>query len=343
MDPLFLAIIFLPLIIVLWLGNMADRQRERGQSGAGFAAVAYGLTVFFYVVVLLGGIILQLAGIATRGMDSASPSETIFTPELLARLGPALWPPMLLGLALLLPPVRRLLARFIPIDPASTVHALALSFIALVIVNLSSTLAVGLGNLAAGAEAAAQEETAQQAITYFWWQSLLFFVSGLVGVGWLSRRTLRQTLQRLAIVRPTGRQAALGFVVGAAMVPLALGIFAAAGAAGLSPDENVEKLTQALLGGLTRSAFGVITIGLSAALGEETIFRGALQPRFGFLLTALLFTLVHSNYGLSLTTALVLILALILGYIRRRTNTTTTMIVHATYNILSTVASYLGF
>jgi len=77
----------------------------------------------------------------------------------------------------------------------------------------------------------------------------------------------------------------------------------------------VEALTEQLLGPLFSSLWGVATLGLAAALGEETLFRGALQPRFGLWATALIFALVHSNYGISLSTVVVFILGIVLGLI----------------------------
>jgi len=85
-----------------------------------------------------------------------------------------------------------------------------------------------------------------------------------------------------------------------------------------------------------------LTLGLAAALGEETIFRGALQPRFGLILTSLLFAIVHSNYGLSISTLVVFLLGIVLGLVRIRHNTSTSMIVHAIYNITLGLLAYLS-
>ena len=84
------------------------------------------------------------------------------------------------------------------------------------------------------------------------------------------------------------------------------------------------------------------TLGLAAALGEELVFRGAMQPRFGLLLTAILFALLHSNYGITLSTAVVLILGLVLGWQRIRYNTSSAMITHATYNITLGLMAFLN-
>jgi membrane protease YdiL (CAAX protease family) len=74
-----------------------------------------------------------------------------------------------------------------------------------------------------------------------------------------------------------------------------------------------------------------------AALGEETLFRGALQPRFRPLLTALIFTVGHVQYTLSPALLEILAIGLVLGWLRERTNTTTCMVVHAGYNLFDTL------
>jgi membrane protease YdiL (CAAX protease family) len=50
--------------------------------------------------------------------------------------------------------------------------------------------------------------------------------------------------------------------------------------------------------------------------------------------TAVLFTSIHTQYGLSLDALSVLVIAVGLGLIRKYTNTTTSSISHVTYNLL---------
>ena len=87
-----------------------------------------------------------------------------------------------------------------------------------------------------------------------------------------------------------------------------------------------------MIGPLFESPLGILSLGLAAAIGEEALFRGAAQPRLGLLLTAALFALLHSNYGISLSTGIVFGLGLLLGWLRIRYNTTTAIITHALYN-----------
>lgn len=77
----------------------------------------------------------------------------------------------------------------------------------------------------------------------------------------------------------------------------------------------------------------VLVLGVSAGVGEEIAMRGALQPRLGLVLTSLLFAALHVQYtwfGI-LTVALI---GLLLGIIRQRTNTTTAIVVHGSYDVL---------
>jgi membrane protease YdiL (CAAX protease family) len=222
------------------------------------------------------------------------------------------------------------------------VHAVALSFPALIVVNLWFTLSFGLGNLASIAQAGAAQGQPAVTLPGVWFQEVMLAVMGLIGVGWLSRRSLAETLQRLGIVAPSARQVARGFGLGLLMVPIVLAIEYAGSRLGIGVSNDVQRLSEQLTGPLGQSIAGILTLGLAAGLGEETIFRGALQPRFGLLLTALLFALLHSTYGLSLSTVVVFLLGLVLGLVRIRANTTRSMVVHATYNMTLGLLTYLG-
>lgn len=99
--------------------------------------------------------------------------------------------------------------------------------------------------------------------------------------------------------------------------------------------------SHALAGDITTNLFGELTgplaalaVGLSAGIGEELLFRGALQPRFGIVLTSLLFAVGHAHYGLSPAMAEVFVVGLVLGLVRRRINTTACIAIHAGYNFL---------
>ena len=241
--------------------------------------------------------------------------------------------PSILGIAFLLKPVRQLFARFTALDPDNPVHTVALSMTMLVLINLAFTLGVGLGNLSAQlAQQADESGTAPISLAALWVQAGMFVLMALIGVGWLSRLSGAEALARLGIVRPTLRQIAIGVAIAFVLVPVVMVIEAISSWLGLGVSQDIESLTEQLLGPIFSSPIGVLSIGIAAAIGEEPIFRGAAQPRFGLVLTAVLFALLHSNYGISVATLVVFLLGLVLGFIRIRYNTTTAMVTHAVYN-----------
>ena len=342
-EVIFLTVTFIPLILTLWLANLADREWEKPRPI--FAILTYLLLGLFWGLLFSGGALSALAGtlffLFPDLSAGAPPLGDVPASSFLLKIGLALWLPALAGLLLPTPPARRLLARVIPIDPGRMVHAVALSFSMLVAVNLWLTLAIGLDTLVEEL-AAGPEMTTATVMSVTWVQDVLMALMALVGVGWLTRRGWRESLQRLGLAWPTWRQALLAAGLGAALVGLLLGVEHLLNLVGISFDEDVSELTEQLVGPLMTSVPGILTLGLAAALGEEMIFRGALQPRFGVLLTAILFALLHSNYGVTLSTAVVLVLGLVLGWLRLRSNTTIAMITHATYNIILGALAYYG-
>ncbi len=338
--------IIAPLMLILMIANLAERNRGREQNSDGWRILAYLLSAGVMGLVLLAGAATLLFTQVAAAQPSAL-GETMGVSPLAMAANPGLlgWGMVaagIVGLILLLPAVRRLLARALPIDAESTVHAVALSFTMLVVVNMLSTVGIGLeqvSEMLTESQAAGEEILTTAAI---WAQQLLFAALGFVGVGWPVRRGIGATLERLGLVVPTVRQVLLG--VGLAPVLVAMVMLAQAVAAlmGGGFNADVENLSEQLLGGIVSTPWGVLTLGLAAAVGEETLMRGAAQPRFGLLLTAFLFALLHSQYGITFSTWAVFGVGLVLGYIRQRHNTTTSMVTHATYNILLGLMAYLS-
>lgn len=342
--------LFAPLIFILVLANLAETRRQQGEPYQGWAVTSYIILGLFYALAIFGGLAFNLLDLLMQRqptlLDQLGLQQGADNPLLqfdsLALLGFGLWVPSLVGILLLLPPARRLLARFIPIDAASPVHAVALSLSVLVIMQLLFTMGMGLNNLA---DMLAEQEAAgvtTNTMLGLWVQQFMTAVFAFFGVGWLIRRDWSATMQRLGLVVPTLGNVVLGIVLGLGMVPVVMGVEQLSAQFNIGSDPGVQKLTEQLLGPLFTTPFGIITLGASAALGEETLFRGAVQPRFGFILTALLFALVHSNYGISMSTLIVFLLGLVLGIVRMRVNTTTTMIIHMVYNMSLGLLAYLG-
>jgi membrane protease YdiL (CAAX protease family) len=346
MDIVSTILLFLPILLILWLANLSYRRRIEGdaKNERTLKMLSFGLLFLFYAVLMLLGLMLMGLGLLMALAPEAMAAAPVagFQPDRIPWMGAALLVPSLVGLLLLTRPARRLFARFTPIDPAHPVHAIALSLTGLVLINLFFTVAVGLENLADALQQSTQGQPVSSPAPALWAQAIMLILMGLIGVGWLSRRSFSASLIRLGIVAPTIPQAAIGLVAGIGMVPLVIAAEALASQLGLGATEGVERLTEQLIGPLTMSIPGILTLGLAAALGEETVFRGALQPRFGLVLTTLLFALLHSQYGFSFSTLAVFVVGLVLGVIRMKANTSTAMITHAVYNMSLGLISFLG-
>ena len=328
MEVLNIVFLILPLVLIMWLANYAERLRVAEQPNLGPRFFAYGLVVSLYLSALLFAALMSLAAFALQanpdlpdalGAQAGLGSISVESPLWLS-LGTFI--PAVLGLLLLTPPLRRLASRVLPLDPASPVHAVALSLTMLVFVAMGVTLGIGLGTLTAQLTEQMEAGAGQPLpLGALWAQTAMFVLLALVGVGWGTRRSFGAAL---------------------AMVPVVLVMESLANALGMGVPQDIESLSDMLLGPLFETPWGILSVGLAAALGEEPLFRGALQPRFGLLVTALLFALVHNNYGLSFATLVVFVLGLVLGVERIRYNTTTAIITHATYNSLLGVLAYLA-
>lgn len=321
-------VMFVPFLLILFLANLADQARtsENPSGGFGLAVTTYILIILAYMLLFLTGMmyfLLGLSGVEIPGIEDIIPSDKFLG------LGMSLWIPSLIGMLLLIPAIRRMLSRVIPIDPASRVHTVSLALSMMILIQLFAMVGIGLDQIAEVNEGVEMSNP----LATIWTQNIVFLFMSLIGVGWLLRRDLSSALRRLGIVKPSLRQVMIGIGSGLLLVGFAAILSQLGEMIGVPIDKDVEKLTEQLLGPLMQSVFGVLTIGLAAGLGEEALFRGALQPRFGLILTTILFTLLHGNYGLTLSTFVVFFVGLSLGLLRNRYNTTTTMIVHATYNI----------
>ena len=173
---------------------------------------------------------------------------------------------------------------------------------------------------------------------------LPFVVVALCGVGLGVRRNFREALVRLGygpITLPQIGVVAL-FIAGALLLSFAFDALFAA----LQPElfERVGEISEGLFSPEGLSPVSVVLfallIGVGAGLGEETLFRGALQPRLGIILTSLLWSVIHVQYGPSVLLVNIFVLSVALGFLRRRINTTATFLAHAGFNFLTVVLAY---
>jgi membrane protease YdiL (CAAX protease family) len=83
-------------------------------------------------------------------------------------------------------------------------------------------------------------------------------------------------------------------------------------------------------------------LALTAALSEEILFRGALQPVFGLPLTSVYFALVHMQYALTPAAVIIFVVALGLGWLRQRQSTSSAIIAHFVYNFVQLAVAILA-
>ncbi len=220
-------------------------------------------------------------------------------------------------------------------NPASIVHTLALILITAGVIVVYGTFVLngGLQGMAANVAAERQAVEAAGTADYAGFIEILgiYIVLSLLGVGLFVRRGIRATLQRLGVRFPGIGEWTAGIGFGLAMYVYVV-ILSVILNVILPPSVN-----QGLWGVSTQTddtlLYGFL-MAFSAGVGEELVFRGALQPIFGVWLTSLVFVIVHTNYTFTLSWVIIGIHALIFAWLRQRANTTTAMIAHFTYNFM---------
>jgi len=227
----------------------------------------------------------------------------------------------------LLKPIRKDVAAFVPIDPDNPVHALAL-VLTVMLLGLQITSIVFTDVLASN--------NAQPSLTVadLVEDELPFLLAAVIGVGVFIRRSGSATASRLGLVRPAWWHIPLALACTGAFYGLGQGSDVLSHM--WTPDlaRQVDRTTQHVFGHLN-TPLGIAALAVVPGICEEILFRGALQPRIGLIATALVFTSIHTEYGLSFDTLTVFVLALGLGLIRKYTNTTTSCTCHVSYNLLA--------
>lgn len=256
-----------------------------------------------------------------------------------------------LSSALLFRPVRAAAAKVVPIDPDNFVHKIAICILTLIVLSALAPL-IALGgkpplleviNLPAIQQAGSSVQARPLDLVY---QLAWTIPVALIGAGWPIARNFRTTLQRLGLVRPSLLQIGVGLGLGVVLAVIAAtlldpGITRIWTAMGW-PTTNTEAFYGQLMSKLM-NPLGAVIIGVSAGVGEEMAVRGLLQPRIGLIASNLVFTSLHAfQYGVDGLLS-VFIIGLILGIIRARTNTTTSAIVHGTYDFTLVMGSLLNF
>ncbi len=176
-------------------------------------------------------------------------------------------------------------------------------------------------------------------------QLAVWIVIAFFGVGFPARRTFPAALARLGLRAPTIEELAIAWVVAIGLVIMAFMVGALWTM--LTPRDVLDQQTQVsrLISLSVDNLTFAFIVALAAAVGEEIAFRGALQPVFGLWPTAIFFALTHIQYALTPATLLIIVVGLGLGWVRKRYNTTASILTHFMYNFallsLSIYARYL--
>lgn len=337
MNALLTLLLLIPFLLPVVLANVAERERSVRVFLMVYLGLLSGLLLVLGVFSVLAGVGLGLAGPNGLPNGPASPVEAA---EILVALRQVNWGWAaavclvfgVLGLLALVPAVRRVVARVLPIHPDSAVHTTALSMTAIAFgLNLFQLIALTPLLLT---QAATSAQNLSQGATYFdilVFPLLVLTIAAVVGVGLYTRRNQTEVFERLGLAMPTPRHIVTAVFVTIAL--LGLSIFTNWAWQQVDPNgfKQVGSLSEALMGNFTGLA-GALAIGLSAAIGEELFFRGAYQPRMGVLLTTLLFASFHVQYSFSPATLLVFVIGLVLAFLRNKTSTTVSIMVHFLYN-----------
>ncbi len=230
--------------------------------------------------------------------------------------------------------VRERIARVLSIDPDSPVHAYAL-VLAVILFGTQLTTIFFVNVLAT------DQTLPPLSIGDVLASEAPFLIMAVAGVGLYIRRNATAAAQRLGLTRPAWWQVALALAAAGAFFSLVQGADWLSHQWTPGVASQVDRTTQHVFGGLNNPV-GIAAIALLPGICEEILFRGALQPRLGILVTAALFTSIHTQYGLSFDALSVLIVAIGLGLIRKYTNTTTSSLCHVTYNLLAGVGVASG-
>ena len=234
---------------------------------------------------------------------------------------------------------REQLARVLPFDPDSHVHTVALCCVlALIVMPLVPLLLTGnapfLDPALQSALGIGLEEPGStvklDTFTLIWTVIGSFFLVGL-----FVRRDIRGTLERLGLVRPTLRQVAIGIASGILLVSIfwffdeaIVMLFEAWGI----PTTDETMVNNLFLVSFTPLA--AVIASISAGLGEELSVRGVIQPRFGILISALVFTSLHAYQYAWDGLLSVLLVGICFGILRKYTNTSTSAISHGMYDLV---------
>ncbi|MCL4506055.1 MAG: CPBP family intramembrane metalloprotease [Chloroflexi bacterium] len=327
MDNALLTLLLVsPFLLAILVANLAERNPKWRVFHYIYLFCLNGVAIVFGLSFLAVGVL------STQGDVPGMPALL----KSVNWVGAGLW--LLAGgtiaLVVLLPPVRQLVGRPFGLDPNSVVHTTALSMTATAIASNLFQMSFASYLLTPEGLKQAQQSGGATYMDIFVSPLLILLLAALLGVGWLTRRTWPEIVERLGLTTPTVPQLILAVIVAVALLGLSFGTDMLWSRIDPAGQKQVGGVSSALLGNFTGLS-GAFAIGITAAIGEELFFRGAYQHRMGIVMTAILFASFHTQYFISIATLLIFIIGLVLGVLRKRTTLAVCILVHFLYNFAS--------
>jgi len=165
-------------------------------------------------------------------------------------------------------------------------------------------------------------------------------VVSLCGIGLFVGRKPRESFARLGWQKPTAQQVGigLGLVAFSFLYDLVWSLYTHNAHGDMATQiSGYNSGTFAVSGGMGSAVLLALATALCAGIGEETLIRGALQPALGIVPAGFLHGILHAQFAHAPTLIIqVAIWSCCMGIVRRFTNTTTTIIGHAGFNLVTT-------
>lgn len=298
------------VVIMANLGENSKKERE----------ITYILLAFLCCFFIATGALIMLASM----IDMPYPNE--FKPNFI--MGAGILFTGAFSIFLLFKNLRKIIAKFIPINPGSVVHAAGLVF-AFIVIGSSLTIMFSTDMVSLLEESGGEFQINEAGILA---QDAFFIVIALAGIGIFIRRTPDECIKRLNLTIPTAKQLIIGIILIPVFLAFVISYEFIMSQFYPGSAADIEKIMELLLGEPTLLL--ALIAGLGAGISEEILFRGAIQPRFGIPTTAFLFAVVHVQYPAFWVLIELFIIGVLLGYLKEKTNTTTCIITHSGYDIV---------
>jgi membrane protease YdiL (CAAX protease family) len=333
MDPLNMILVVGALGLFGGTTYVANQQQIMGTSGTMLRALLYGV---LGLMVGFSFTILQYSLVDVSGGQEPASSRPFAVDGLAgslhfaATLAAGYFCLRVINSEVLRRRLQGWLGRTASFNPESPVH---LTAFVLMVMMLSLTL--GQLILSGGVSGLAQTyETQGVSLRDVVFNQVVWLMFALLGVGLFLRRTPAQAAERLGLRFPATADIVWGVGIGLAAFGLII-VFGLLSVALFSPEqlEAQNAASQQIARAFGTLPAALVMSGL-VAVGEEVLFRGALQPVFGIPVTSIFFVLLHVQYALSPATLALLIVTLMFAELRRRFSTTSAVIAHFIYNFV---------